>query len=365
MQSRFTFLLILSLGSQLLLAQAVDVVTVRSEKVRRTILLPGEILPFQSVALHARASGFVDRMLVDRGSVVKEGQTLALLIAPELGAETSQAESQVHITESLRAEAKARLAGVQATYERLKAASATVGAIAGNELVQAEKAVEAALAALRAADNSVRSAEAAQRATKQSEGYLKVVAPFSGTITRRYVHPGALVGPGNGSAGPLLDLEQISRLRLVVAVPEAETAGVKAGTPVEFRVPAYPGRSFAGKIARIDRSLDPNTRSMPVELDVSNPNQELSPGMYPAVTWPVGGVGESLLLPPSAIVTTTERSFVIRLQDGRAEWVNVKKGPPAGELVQVMGALKAGDLIVRRGSDEIREGTALQPKYAK
>jgi membrane fusion protein (multidrug efflux system) len=87
-----------------------------------------------------------------------------------------------------------------------------------------------------------------------------------------------------------------------------------------------------------------------------NPRSELSPGMYPEVVWPVRGTGQSLLVPPSAVVTTTERTFVIRIRAGRAEWVNVKRGAPAGDLVQVLGPLQPGEMIVRRATDEIREG---------
>lgn len=299
---RFSFLLVSGLVSN---AQPVEVVPVRSQAVERTTLLPGELLPYQRVALHARANGYVERILVDRGSVVRQGQLLATIVAPELTAQTAEAESRVQSAESARAEAEARLAGVQATYERLKAAAATPGAIAGIELVQAEKSVEAARAAVRSAESAVRGVQAAVQAMKQSEAYLNVTAPFSGVITERHVHPGALVGPGNGSAGPMLELEQVSRLRLVVGVPEASVASVRRGARVPFSLPAYPGRTFTGTVARIDRSLDPKTRTMAVELDVANPRNELSPGMYPQVSWPAGRAGDSLLVPPTAIVTTT------------------------------------------------------------
>src|SRR6185295_4091714 len=95
---------------------------------------------------------------------------------------------------------------------------------------------------------------------------------------------------------------------------------------------------------------------MPVELEVRNPDLRLGPGMYPEVQWPVRRPQPSLLLPPTAIVTTTERTFVIRVNNGVAEWVNVSRGARVGDLVEVFGALKDGDLIVRRGTDEIREG---------
>jgi membrane fusion protein, multidrug efflux system len=342
-------------------SQPVDVVPVRSKSVQGTTVLPGELLPYQRVAIHARANGYVERILVDRGSAVRQGQTLATLTAPELTAQTAEAESRVQAAESAKAEAEARLSALQATYERLKAASATPGAIAGNELVQAEKSVEAARAAVRSAESAVRAVSAVVQASKQSEAYLNVSAPFSGVITERYVHPGALVGPGSGSDGPLLELQQVSRLRLVVAVPETEVPGVRLGARVQFRVPAYRDRAFNGTTARIDRSLDPKTRTMAVELDVANPRNELSPGMYPQVDWPSRGTGEALVVPPSAVVTTTERTFVIRVRDdGKAEWINVRRGRVTGELVEILGPLSPGDLVVRRGTDEIREGTRLQ-----
>ena len=345
-------------------AQPVDVVPVRSQAVDRTTVLTGEILPYQRVALHARANGYVEKVLVDRGSAVREGQVLVTLSAPELTAQTAGAVSRAETAEAAKAEAEARLAARQATYERLKTANETPGAIAGNELVQAEKQVEAAMAAVRSAESAIRAAKAAVQAMKQAEAYLKVTAPFSGLITERFVHPGALVGPGNGSAGALLELEQVSRLRVVVPVPEANVASVRRGARVQFRVPAYPGKTFSGSVARIDRSLDPKTRTMAVELEVSNPRNELAPGMYPQIDWPASGGNLSLLVPPTAVVTTTERTFVIRVQNGRAEWVNVRRGAAAGDMVEVLGQLSPGDLVVRRATDEIREGTRVETRKA-
>lgn len=99
---------------------------------------------------------------------------------------------------------------------------------------------------------------------------------------------------------------------------------------------------------------------MPVELDVANPDGRLAPGMYPEITWPVRKKRPSLLVPPSSIVTTTERTFVIRVRGGKAEWVNVTRGATVDDLVEVFGTLNPGDEIVRRGTDEIREETSLK-----
>jgi membrane fusion protein (multidrug efflux system) len=343
-------------------AQQVEVVKVTSKSLSSIVKLPGEFLPYESVSLHARTAGYVELVLVDRGSVVKQGQLLVKLSAPEMAAQVAAAQARVEEADGQRVEAVAQLASAQSTYDKLKKAAETPGAIAGNELVQAEKSVDAAKALLRSRESAVRAAQAAARASKDLEQYLSVTAPFAGVISNRYVHPGALVGPGNGTADGLLELQQVSRLRLVVAVPETNVGGIVRGGRVNFSVPAYSGQTFSGVLARVSPALDPKTRTMSVELDVQNPRGLLSPGMYPEVSWPVHSQGEALLVPRTSVVTTTERTFVIRVRDGRAEWVNVKRGATDGDLVQIEGPLQPGDVVVRRGTDEIREGSPVQVK---
>src|SRR5258706_2427952 len=159
--------------SNAVFAQAVEVVKVVSRSAERKVQLTGEFIPFQTVAIHAKVTGFVDRVEVDRGSVVKKGQLLATLDAPELRAQRAEAEAKVLNAESQRAEAEAKVAAVQSTYERLKAASATPGVIAGNELIQAEKIVDAARAQVRAVEGSIKAAEAS---VPGSAGYGKLSA---------------------------------------------------------------------------------------------------------------------------------------------------------------------------------------------
>jgi membrane fusion protein (multidrug efflux system) len=338
-------------------AQGADVVQVISKTTDRMIQLPGEFQPYQQVAIFAKVSGFVDKVNVDVGSMVKTGDLLATLVAPELTANRLEASAKVQAAESQRAEAAAKVAAAESTYVRLKAAAATPGVIAGVELIQAEKQVEAARAQVKAVEGSIHAAQASVDALKDMENYLRVTAPFAGVITERNVHPGALAG---GTAKPMFQLEQTTRLRLVVSVPEVNVGGIVRGARVSFTVPAYPGETFSGAIARIAHSMDEKTRSMAVELDVSNPSSRLAPGMYPAVTWPVRSPKPSLLVPPSSIVTTTERTFVIRVRGNKAEWVNVSKGAAVGDLVTVVGPLQPGDTILKRASDEIREGSVVK-----
>ena len=343
-------------------AQVVEIVPVQVRVVQREVHLPGEFLPFLAVPIHAKVTGFVKKVNVDRGSHVKEGEVLVTLEAPEMQAQIVEAESKVQAIELQRAEAEAKLASVQSTYDRLKAASETPGVVAGIDVIVAEKAVEAARATVRSYEGTLKAAQASVRSLKDLEQYLTITAPFEGIIIEREVHPGALVGPNSGSgAMPMLRLQQTSRLRLVVAVPEALVGGVMQGQ-IAFTVPAFPGETFHGALSRVAHSLDEKTRTMAVELDVSNPGLRLAPGMYPEVFWPVRRARPSLLVPPTSIVTTTEQTFVVRVNEGVVEWVRVARGPSVGNLVEVFGNLKQGDMVARRGTDELRAGTRVQTK---
>lgn len=338
-------------------AQSGDLATVVSKPVSRIVELPGEFLPFLSVSLHARVASYVERVLVDRGSVVKQGDLLAEMSAPEMTAQIAEGQSKVQAAEADRLQAEAQLAAAQSTYDRTKQASETPGAIAGNELIQMEKQVDAARSLLNSRLQAARAAQSAVQALQELYGYLKIDAPFDGVVTERMVHPGALVGPGNDIA--LLVIQQISHLRLVVPVPEEDVSGVVNGASVAFQVPAWPERNYSGTVARISHVLDQKTRTMAVELDVMNRDGSLAPGMYPTVKWPVRRTRPSLFVPKTSVVTTTERTFVIRNKSGQAEWVDVKKGVTDGDAVEVIGSLKAGDQVLRRATDEIRDGAPI------
>ena len=336
---------------------ATDLVPVVSKPVSRTIDLPGEFLPYLSVAIHARIGGYIETISVDRGSVVKQGQVLAELSAPEIKARIVEARSRVDAAEADRAQAEAQLAAAQSTLEHLKQAAATPGVIAGTEIIQAEKMVDAAKALVQSREQSRRAAQAGVDAEKELEAYLRITAPFDGVVTERFLHPGALAGPPSNP--PLLTLQQLSRLRLVVFVPETDIGGITRGASVTFHVPAFPDRAYSGTVARLAHTVENKSRTMAVEVDVMNRDDSLSPGMYPSVKWPVRRAHPALFVPKTSVVTTTERTFVIRNRNGHAEWVDVRKGISDGDLMEITGDLQAGDAVVKRATDEIREGISL------
>lgn len=341
---------------------ALEIAMVESKALAKVITIPGDVTPYQSVNLAARVPGFVESVAVDRGSFVKRGQHLATISAPELRAQHAEVEAKLQAVRAQLAEAEAKTVAAQSTYDRLKAASATPGVVAGHDVEMAERSLEAARAHVNALKGSGGAAEAAVKAVAEMEGYLRLVAPFDGVITERNAHPGSLVGPATGA---LLRIEQVTRLRLTVPVPEAYVGTINKGVTVEFRVSAFPEQKFSGTIARPAHTLDMKTRSMLVELDVNNPKQLLAPGMFAEVQWPASRAASSLFVPRTAVVRTSERQFVVRVRGGVAEWVDVRRGELDGESVEVFGDLRAGDEIVRRGNDEIRPGTKVTAAPAR
>ncbi|MDA0739915.1 MAG: efflux RND transporter periplasmic adaptor subunit [Nitrospirae bacterium] len=312
-----------------------EVVKVVSRPLERTIQLSGELRPYLSVDVIPKVTGIVEKIHVDRGSVVQQGDVLVRLSAPELRAQRTEAEAQFR--------------GADITYSRLRGASSTPGVVAGNELELALHHKDAAKSRL--------------QSLREMEKYLEISAPFDGVIVQRHVHPGAMVGPGGGSSGnmSLMKIEQVHRLRLVVPVPEMYSGSIANGIKAQFTVPAYPEDVFTGVIARVSRSVDQTTRTMPVEMDVANPDGRLASGMFTEVRWPVKRSMPTLFVPLSAVATTTEHTFVVRVTNQEAEWVPIKKGTVSGSEIEVFGALRAGDQILLRGTDEIRPGTKVDP----
>jgi membrane fusion protein, multidrug efflux system len=312
----------------------VEVVPVVSERLETTTRLPAEIYAYESVALFPRVNGFVDEVLVDRGSHVKKGQLLARLSAPELAAQ--------------RAEAESKLAAVRSTYERMKAAAETPGAVAKHDVEVAEA--------------SLKAEEARVQSLKTLEGYLWVRAPFDGMVTERNVHPGALVGPPTGpNAVPMLKMESVGHLRITVAVPETDVGAIADNARADFVVRTWQGVKFSGVITRIAHAVDMRTRTMPVELDYANKDGKLAPGMFAEVVWPIRREAPSLFVPTSAVVQTTDKTYVDKVKDGVLSQIAVKRGVVLKDKIEVFATgLGAGDLVLKRGSEELKDGTKVQ-----
>ena len=339
-------------------AQTVEVVPVASQKLATVFTLPAQLVPFVTVDIYPRVTGFMDMIRVDRGSRVHKGELIIRLSAPELVAQRAQAESALRAAESQLTSAQAKLTSDKGTYLHMASAAKTPGVVAENDVMVAGQTVSADQGQVQSAESNVAAARDALRSVTQLESYLNIYAPFDGIVTTRNLHPGALVGPASGPSGtmPIVQIVDTGHLRLVVPVPEAYVGEMQVGQQVAFTVPAYPGQTFHAPIARISHDVELNTRTMPVELDVHSTDGRLSPGSFSSVQWPVHRAAPTMFVPVTAVTNDQQRTFVERVRDGKAEWVDVVTGLGVSGNIEVFGDLKPGDEVIRNATDAIRPG---------
>ena len=306
--------------------------------------LPGQLVPFDEVNLFPKVNGFVKQLFVDRGSIVKKGQLLVILEAPEMESELQAANSRY-----LQAQENAQAS--KEKYERLKEAATEPGSVSPLDLDNANAKMKA--------DNAMTQSEASNvESVKTMESYLRIYAPFDGMIIQRNISPGALVAPGKTSDQPMLILQDIHKMRLTVDIPEDYVDKVDLQQPVTFTFNAMPGQTETAKISRSANSLG-SMQQEAIEIDVLNKNGQLKPGMYAEVKIPMLSGAKSLLVPNTAIVRSTEREYVVLVQDGKAHIVDIKEGLASNDSTEVFGNLKPGDRIVTTANDELKEGTTI------
>lgn len=324
---------------------AIDVFPLQKDKLSTAFQTPAELIAWQQVDLYAKENSFVRKLYVDVGSEVKAGQLLVSLEAPELNSRLAAAESRLKSQEAIYTASKSQ-------YDRLYETSKTPGTISQNDLDQAAARKNSDLAQWEAA-------KAAHKEVMITQGYLEIRAPFNGVISARNANPGAYVGPsGKGSEFPMFTLQEQRKLRLVVSVPEAYTGYLDSKSPVSFTVKAIPNETFKGQINRLSGALDARLRSERIEIDVENNSKRLLPGMIAEVNIPFPAKDSTLIVPKSALVNSTERTFVIRIANNKAEWVDVKKGRESGGKIEVYGStLQPGDQLVKKASEEVRDGS--------
>jgi RND family efflux transporter MFP subunit len=326
---------------------ATEALRLQKGRLSSSLRIPGELIAFQQVDLYAKEASFVKKLYVDVGSEVRTGQLLVSLEAPELGSQLAAALSDIKSREAIYYASKAN-------YERLLATSQTPGTISPNDLEQAAARKNADLAQLQGS-------RAAYRQIAEMQGYLQIRAPFSGVITARNVNTGAYVGPsGKGSELPLYTLQEQKKLRLVLSVPEAYTGYLRQKNAVSFTVKAFPNQEFTAQINRMAGALDSRLHAQRIEMDVINEHKKLLPGMVAEVNLPLPSNDSSFVVPKTAVVNSTESVFVIRVVNGKAEWIHVKTGRESEGLIEIYGNLNPGDLLLKAGSDEIRNGSKLE-----
>lgn len=318
-------------------AHLVQVIKPQRRDIARTLTLPANISPWYQTTLYAKVSGYLKWIGFDKGDVVKKGQLLAVIDAPEIQDQYEQAQSDYAIK--------------KLTYERLSSVWKE------NPDVIAKQDVDVAEAA----------AEGAKQLTERRKtflGYTKVTAPFAGVITARFADPGALIQAATGSvtqATPLFTLMDMDQVRIYVSIPQESATLAKPGIQTTLTVKELPGQEFKGTVTRTTEALDPATRTLLVEIDLPNKDHRLQPGIFINATLYLERHQNALTLPPAAIEpgknSTPKTVFVVA--QGKARRVPIKTGIDDGVLVEVVEGLTGNEDVVVVGKSHLQDGQAV------
>lgn len=348
--------------------------------IAHVLTLAGQFQPYQVVDVHPKVSGYMKRINVDIGDIVRQGETLAVLEVPELKAELEESvfqlkQSQEEIARDQQEirRAEALNSALHAESLRLQQAAATrPGLIAQQELddaqakdLSSQAQIDSAKAAMAAAQQHAEAARAENQRVQALEDYTTVTAPIAGVVIWRYADTGALIQGGtnsNDQALPIVRLSQSSLLRLRVPVPEDDIQYVHEGDALQVRVDAI-NRSFTGKIVRFTRDVNFETRTMETEVDVANNDLSIAPGMYANTALQLAHAQNAVTIPVEALVLDAHNQQTVYVLDSnnRIRIQAVKVGLQGSKLAQIASGLNPGDRVLIGGQDKYHEGEEVNP----
>jgi len=357
------------------------VVKVQRKSLSSTLEIASEFLPYQEIDVYAKVSGYIQKLYVDWGTHVKEGQILAVLEIPELQQQLLQDEASVRRAdqevsraheEQSRAESAysvahvtyTRLADVQKSRPEL-VAQQEIDVAQGKDL-EASAGVSSSKDALAAAEQALLAAKAALDKDKALFAYARMTAPFDGVVTQIYAYTGALLPAGTSATkgdSALCHLSQNNLLRLVIPVPERAVPDISDGQTLEVNVSAL-HKTFTGKISLFSDQIDLTTRTMHTEVTVPNANYELVPGMYASVKIPLHTVTNVLTIPMQAVESTGTGQGIVLLvnSSNHLERRDVKLGLQSATDTEVLSGLNENDTVVFGEQNQFREGQQVSPK---
>ena len=357
------------------------VVKVQRKNISSTLEIASEFLPYQEIDVYAKVSGYIQKLYVDWGTHVKQGQILAVLEIPELQQQLLQDEASVRRAdqevlraheEQSRAESAysvahisyTRLADVQKSRPEL-VAQQEIDVAQGKDL-EASAGLSSSKDALAAAEQSLLAAKAALDKDKALFAYARMTAPFDGVVTQIYAYTGALLPAGTSATkgdSALCHLSQNNLLRLVIPVPERAVPDISDGQTLEVNVSAL-HKTFSGKIVRFSDQIDPATRTMHTEVTVPNANYELVPGMYASVKIQLHTVTNVLTIPIQAVESTGTGlgTVLVVNSSNHIERRDVKLGLQSTADAEVLSGLGENETVVFGEQNQFKEGQQVSPK---
>jgi RND family efflux transporter MFP subunit len=310
------------------------------------LVLPGNVLAFMEAPIYARTNGYLKIWYRDIGARVHKGELLAEIETPEVDRELAQARADLDT-----ARANSNLA--QTTNERWKG-------LADKQAVSRqdadEKAGDAAAKAAAAA-----SAEQNVARFKDMESFKRVVAPFDGVVTARNTDVGALINAGESSGAELFRLADIHKLRVYAQVPEAYAAATRAGLHAELHFTERPGQTYAAETIRTSKALDPNARTLQVELQLDNSSGNFFPGAYTEIHFKLPSANQTLRLPANTVLFRGE-GLQVATVDGshKVKMKSITQGRDFGKTIEILDGIDAQDNVVVNPSDSIEDGLAVR-----
>jgi RND family efflux transporter MFP subunit len=344
-----------------------------------SLVISGAFKPFQEVDIHAKVAGYIRSIPVDVGDHLKKEQTIAILEVPELAAQLAgadaamrRAQEEIHRAESDVERAKSAHTAAHAMYDRLNQASQQrAGLVAQQEVddarakdLEGEAQVSSAKSSLNAAQQAYEAAIASQNQYRALSTYARIVAPFAGVVTQRFADTGTLIpaGTANTQSMPIVRLTQVSKLRLVLPVPESMAGQIHLGDPVKVHVQAL-DKDITGTVSRFAGELDPQTRTMETEIDFDNRNGVLLPGMYAETVLQLSERKHVLTVPLEAVTQNPSGATVLALNSGNVvEERKVKLGLQSKGRAEVLSGLKEDEMVIVGNRSQFREGEKVIPQ---
>ncbi len=306
------------------------------------LVIPGTTQAFVEAPIYARTSGYVRAWYTDIGTHVKKGQLLAEIETPEVDRQLSQAKAD-------RATAQANLDLSESTNKRWQALLAT------NSVSQQDADEKAGDAAAKKATRD--SADENVRRLDELEGFKRLYAPFDGVVTARNTDIGNLINAGQASGGELFRVSDTKKLRIYAQVPETYAYATTVGLKAEMHFPGHPGKPFEAVVVNSAHALDPTARTLQVELQLDNPNEEVLPGAYAEVHFKIPSAGESLRLPSNVVIFRSQGLQVATVTpQSEIKLKNIIQGRDFGKSIEVLDGLSEQDKVVVNPPDSIIDG---------
>lgn len=324
----------------------VTTVTPSRSSLGEELVLPGSVQAYSEAPIYARTSGYLKAWYTDIGSRVHKGQLLADIESPEIDQQLNQAVADL-------ATARANQALAESTNERWKGLLAT-------ESVSKQDAEEKAgdAAAKKAAADS---AAANVARLRELELFKRVVAPFDGVVTARNTDVGALINAGQTTGSELFHVADMQKLRIYVQVPEPYAAATKPGIEGELHFAERPKKIYSAKTVRTASALDPATRTLQVELQLDNANEEIFPGSYTEVHFKLATDAQTLRLPSNTVLFRSAGLQVATVgADQRIKLKSIVQGRDLGATIEVLSGIDANDVVVLNPPDSIVDGTPVR-----